>query len=247
MKNRGDECVFLDVTHLPADEVRDHFPHIHDKLMSLKIDMTRELIPVVPAAHYMCGGVHTDLKGQSTIKNLFVTGESACTGVHGANRLASNSLLEALVFSDAAFRQAQKIVGNKDDSIPVIPPWDERGTYNHDEWVLIAHDQKEVQRLMWDYVGIVRTGQRLRRAQRRIQLIADEVESFYKETKVTGPLLELRNICCTALLMIRSALFRKESRGLHCTTDCPDRDDANWLGDTLIRLDKTWLRPLDKR
>ncbi|MBN2104446.1 L-aspartate oxidase [bacterium] len=244
MKIRGDDCVYLDVTHLSADALRDHFPHIYEKLLSLKIDMTREPIPVVPAAHYMCGGVRTNLKGQSTIKNLFVTGESACTGVHGANRLASNSLLEALVFSFQAFQEALNTIRNKQFVMPHIPTWDERGTYNHDEWVLISHDQKEVQRLMWDYVGIVRTEERLQRAQRRIQLIANEVESFYKATKVTGPLLELRNICCTALLMIRSALFRKESRGLHYTTDYPDRDDEHWLGDTLIQCNKTRLFPL---
>jgi len=243
MKIRGDDCVYLDVTHLSADALHDRFPHIHEKLMSLKIDMTREPIPVVPAAHYMCGGVRTDLKGQSTIKNLFVTGESACTGVHGANRLASNSLLEALVFSYQAFQQSLSLIHDQTWAMPTIPSWDERGTYNQDEWVLISHDKKEVQRLMWDYVGIVRTEQRLQRAQRRIQLIADEVELFYKKTKVTGPLLELRNICCTAILMIRSALFRKESRGLHFTTDYPDRDDTHWLGDTVIQLDDIELCP----
>ena len=243
MKIRGDDCVYLDVTHLSADALHDRFPYIHEKLMSLKIDMTREPIPVVPAAHYMCGGVRTDLKGQSTIKNLFVTGESACTGVHGANRLASNSLLEALVFSYQAFQQSLSLIHDQTWAMPTIPSWDERGTYNQDEWVLISHDKKEVQRLMWDYVGIVRTEQRLQRAQRRIQLIADEVELFYKKTKVTGPLLELRNICCTAILMIRSALFRKESRGLHFTTDYPDRDDTHWLGDTVIQLDDIELCP----
>lgn len=246
LKISGDECVFLDITHLPAHAIRDHFPHIHERLMTLKIDMTREPIPVVPAAHYMCGGVLTDLYGQSTITNLFVTGECACTGVHGANRLASNSLLEALVFSEKAFERAIHLIKNEKLNIPEIPPWNDKGTYNHEEWVLIAHDQKEVQRLMWDYVGIVRSDQRLKRAQRRIQLIIEEVESFYKVTKVTGPLLELRNICCTALLLIRSALFRKESRGLHYTTDYPNRDDLHWLGDTVIQGDKIWLQPLKK-
>lgn len=247
LKISGDDCVFLDVTHLPAEDTRDHFPHIDEQLKSLKIDMTREPIPVVPAAHYICGGVWTDLNGHSSVHNLYVTGESACTGVHGANRLASNSLLEALVFSNQAFQNAVKLLKDSPPDIPEIPDWNEKGTYNHDEWVLIAHDQKEVQRLMWDYVGIVRSDQRLKRAQARILLIADEVEQFYKKTTVTGPLLELRNICCTALLIIRSALFRKESRGLHFTTDYPDRDDKNWHGNTLIHLERTWLHPIGKK
>jgi L-aspartate oxidase len=244
LKNRGEDCVYLDVTHRPAEEIRNRFPHIYNQLLPLKIDMTKEPIPVVPAAHYMCGGVVTDIHGRSTIQNLYVTGEASCTGVHGANRLASNSLLEALVFSNQAFKSGIESLKSSQKSIPDVPRWDDKGTFNHDEWVLIAHDQKEVQRLMWDYVGIVRSDQRLKRAQRRIQLIAEEVESFYKTTKVTAPLLELRNICCTALLMIRSALYRKESRGLHFTTDYPERNDSRWLGDTLIKAEKTWLAPL---
>jgi L-aspartate oxidase len=244
LKNRGDDCVYLDITHLPAEDIRNHFPHIYKQLLSLKIDMTKEPIPVVPAAHYMCGGVLTDIYGRSTIQNLYVTGEASCTGVHGANRLASNSLLEALVFSNQAFKSGIESLKSSRKPVPDVPHWNDKGTFNRDEWVLIAHDQKEVQRLMWDYVGIVRSDQRLIRAQRRIQLIAEEVESFYKTTKVTAPLLELRNICRTALLMIRSALYRKESRGLHFTTDYPERNDRHWLGDTLIKAEKTWLEPL---
>jgi L-aspartate oxidase len=243
LKIRGEECVFLDVTHFPAQVIKDRFPSIYGHLMSLKIDMTREPIPVVPAAHYMCGGVWTNLNGQSTIERLFVTGESACTGVHGANRLASNSLLEALVYSSHAFETALEIFRTQ-PVMPQIPPWDDKNTYDYDEWVLISHDQKEVQRLMWDYVGIVRSNQRLERARRRIELITEEVESFYKRTRVTGPLLELRNICCTALLIIRAALFRKESRGLHFNTDYPDRNDKEWLGDTLIDSVTIRLQPL---
>ncbi|MBN1782989.1 L-aspartate oxidase [bacterium] len=244
LKIRGDDCVFLDVTHIPAGELMDRFPHIYERLISLKIDMTREPIPVVPAAHYMCGGVWTDLVGQTTIRRLFATGESACTGVHGANRLASNSLLEALVFSYEAVQKAIHNLKIEKITVPEIPQWDDRGTYDHEEWVLIAHDQKEVQRLMWDYVGIVRSNQRMIRAQRRIELIAEEVEAFYKKTRVTGPLLELRNICCTALLVIRSALFRKESRGLHYNTDYPDIIDPDFLGDTMIQSGRTWIQPL---
>jgi len=246
MKKCGDECMFLDVTHLDADDVRTHFPHIDTELHKLNIDMTREPIPVVPAAHYMCGGVLTDLDGRCTIKGLYVTGETACTGVHGANRLASNSLLEALVFSKRAFENAVEYIDRGEvPSLPDIPAWDDSGTYDHEEWVLISHDKKEIQRLMWDYVGIVRSDERLRRAKRRIRLISEEIESFYKKTRVTTALLELRNLACVSLLMIRSALFRKESRGLHYTTDYPETDDQNWLCDTVIRAGKIFSQPLD--
>jgi L-aspartate oxidase len=244
LKKSGDDCVFLDVTHLDPDSIRSHFPHIHEKLLSLKIDMTREMIPVVPAAHYMCGGVLTDLEGRSTIEGLYVTGEAACTGVHGANRLASNSLLEAVVFSKRAFLSAVRYLETSPKKPPEIPGWNVEGTFDQEEWVLISHDQREIRRLMWDYVGIVRSDERLERANRRIQLIADEIEEFYKKTKVTAALLELRNISCVALLIIRCALFRKESRGLHYTTDYPNRDDVRWLGDTVIQENRTFFWPL---
>lgn len=247
MKKRGDECMFLDVTHLDAVKIRRRFPTIHERLMSLKIDMTAEWIPVVPAAHYLCGGIRTDLSGRSTIQGLYVTGEAACTGVHGANRLASNSLLEAVVFSKKAFLDSTGYLSRmKTRGIrpPDIPAWDDSGTYDQEEWVLISHDLREVRRLMWDYVGIVRSTERLERAGRRIDLIAGQVESFYKRTRVTAPLLELRNICRMASLIIRCALFRKESRGLHFTTDHPERDDRHWLGDTIVMGDRTYLEPL---
>jgi len=246
MKKRGDMCIYLDVTHLDAEKVRDRFPQINERLLSLKIDMTREPVPVVPAAHYMCGGVLTDLEGRSTIQGLFVTGEAACTGVHGANRLASNSLLEALVFSYNASRSAFEYAKDSEIKLPAIPPWNDKGTYDHEEWVLISHDQREIQRLMWDYVGIVRSDERLHRAGRRINLIAEEIENFYKKTKVTAPLLELRNLSCVAGLIIRSALFRKESRGLHYTTDYPVTDDSRWLGDTVIHGKEILLEPLSE-
>jgi len=244
MKKRGEPCVFIDVTHLEADKVRNHFPQINEKLLSLKIDMTRELIPVVPAAHYMCGGVLTDLEGRSTIRGLYVTGEAACTGVHGANRLASNSLLEALVFSERASLSAFQYLEATKINLSEILPWDDYGTFDHEEWVLISHDRREIQRLMRDYVGIVRSDERLQRAGRRIDLIEEEIEKFYKKTRVTSGLLELRNLSCVASLIIRSALFRKESRGLHFTTDYPERDDSRWLGDTVIHRDLIFLRPL---
>ena len=246
MKLRGDECVFLDITHHSPEAIKERFPNIYQKLSSLKIDMTREWIPVVPAAHYMCGGVWTNLNGRSTLQGLYVTGETACTGVHGANRLASNSLLEAVVFSKKAFEDAlQYRDQTKAQTIPEIPTWDDSGTYDHDEWVLISHDKREIQRLMWDYVGIVRSDERLERAARRIHLIAEEIELFYKKTRVTAPLLELRNIACVSSLIIRSALFRKESRGLHYTLDHLQRDDAHWLGDSILCQDQIRLQPLD--
>ena len=198
----------------------------------------------MPAAHYMCGGVLTDLDGHSTLKGLYVTGEAACTGLHGANRLASNSLLEALVFSKRAYENAVHYLKNNQIELPAIPPWNDEGTFNHEEWVLISHDRREIQRLMWDYVGIVRSDERLQRAGRRIELIAEQIEMFYKKTKVTPALLELRNIATVASLIIRSALFRKESRGLHYTTDYPERDDEHWLGDTVIQGENIELRPL---
>jgi L-aspartate oxidase len=244
MKKKGEDCVYLDITHLNSQKVRDRFPHINENLLSLKIDMTKELIPVVPAAHYMCGGVLTDLDGRSTINGLFVTGESACTGVHGANRLASNSLLEALVFSLRAYRKAIQYIENTNTKLPSVPIWNDEGTFNQEEWVLISHDQREIQRLMWNYVGIVRSNERLERARRRIDLIASEIENFYKKTKVTPALLELRNISCLASLIIKSALFRKESRGLHYNTDYPECDDKYWLGNTVIRGEKSFLHPL---
>jgi L-aspartate oxidase len=238
--------VYLDVTHLPPSDVKDRFPGIYDKLKSLKIDMTKEPIPVVPAAHYMCGGVLTDLWGRTTIRGLYATGETACTGVHGANRLASNSLLEALVFSARAYENASEYISKTAKPVPVIPRWDDKGTFNQEEWILISHDLREIQRLMWDYVGIVRSDERLIRARRRIALIAEEIERFYKKTKVTDPLLELRNVTCLALLIIRCALFRKESRGLHYNTDHPARNDGRWLGDTVIEKEKIRLHKLAK-
>lgn len=234
LKRHGDRCVYLDVTHLPAGKVRQRFPNIYRKCHSLGIDMTREPIPVVPAAHYMCGGVLTDLWGQTSIRRLFASGEVACTGVHGANRLASNSLLEALVFSHRALQKAVQIITKKPLESPPVPEWQEKGVFDSEEWVLISHDREEIQRLMWDYVGIVRSDHRLNRALRRVHLIAEEVEGFYKKTRVTNDLIELRNIATVAELIVRCALRRKESRGLHYTTDYPQTDDIHWKRDTII-------------
>ena len=234
MKIRGDDCVYLDVTHLSADALHDRFPYIHEKLMSLKIDMTREPIPVVPAAHYMCGGVRTDLKGQSTIKNLFVTGESACTGVHGANRLASNSLLEALVFAHRAALGAREEDGGASEGTPQVPAWSDEGTFDSEEWIVISHDRAEIQLLMTDYVSIVRSEKRLQRARERIHIILREIDEFYRRSPVRAALIELRNLATVAELVVRCAQMRKESRGLHYTIDYPEQDDEHWLKDTVI-------------
>ncbi|HID95120.1 MAG TPA: L-aspartate oxidase [Candidatus Latescibacteria bacterium] len=234
LKARGDDCVWLDVTHLDPEETRQRFPHIYERCKSVGIDMTLDPVPVVPAAHYMCGGVRTDLWGRTTIVNLYATGEVACTGVHGANRLASNSLLEALVFSRQAYQDSLTVVRDKGFTFPEIPDWNEENTFNAEEWVLLAHDRLEIQQLMWDYVGIVRSDLRLKRAQKRICLIAEEIEEFYKRTKVTPDLIELRNIATVAQLIIHCALARKESRGLHFNTDYPQQNDGKYLRDTVI-------------
>lgn len=235
LKRSGDQFVLLDLLHLSPARVREQFPHIYKTcLTKFKIDITSELVPVVPAAHYSCGGVVTDLEGRTSIENLYACGEVAMTGVHGANRLASNSLLEAIVFSHRAVNHAIASEGRSRTSLPDVPAWDESGTFDAEEWILIKHDKREIQELMWDYVGIVRSDLRLQRAFRRLQLIRDEIETFYKKTKVVEGLIELRNLATVADLIIRCAMDRKESRGLHYTTDFPQRDDVHWLRDTII-------------
>ena len=236
LKKSGAEYVYLDVTHLDAEAVKSHFPNIYRRCLEFKLDITTELVPVVPAAHYVCGGVVTDLNGRTSISGLYACGEVSMTGVHGANRLASNSLLEAIVYSHRAAEDIKQRRFPK-EAIPDIPGWDDSGTINGEEWVVISHDRREIQQVMWDYVGIVRSTARLERAQRRIQLILKEVTDFYKRTKVTEGLIELRNLACVADIIIRSALMRHESRGLHFTTDYPKLDDANCLVDTIITSD----------
>ena len=234
LKKRGEDYVLLDATHLDKEGLRSHFPTIYQKCLSYNLDVTEEPIPVVPAAHYICGGVVTDLDGRTSIEGLFAGGEVACTGVHGANRLASNSLLEAVVFSDRAVKGTVKYWKEHKGKLPLIPTWSDEGTFDPEEWVLISHDKQEIQRLMWDYVGIVRATHRLKRAQERIQLIAKEVEDFYRKTRVTEGLIELRNITTVALLIIESAMRRKESRGLHYILDYPNTDDKHWKKDTIL-------------
>jgi len=235
LKKSGDNFVYLDITHKNSQEIKSRFPNIYQSCLKFGIDITKDPIPVVPAAHYMCGGVLTDIHGRTTLKNLYASGETACTGVHGANRLASNSLLEAHVFSHQVYQDIIKYYNFKSlPDFPDFPRWNDEGTYNHEEWVLISHDKEEVQTLMWDYVGIVRSNLRLKRAQRRVNLIAREVENFYKKTIITEGIIELRNLTQVAQLIINCAIHRKESRGLHYTTDYPERDDRHWMKDTIL-------------
>lgn len=221
MKREGHDCVYLDISHRPAAFVQQHFPMIYAKLLPLGIDITKQPIPVVPAAHYTSGGVVTDLAGRTDLSNLYAIGEVACTGLHGANRLASNSLLECLVFGAAA---ATDLV----ERLPKIaaPPepraWDESKVTNSDEEVVVAHNWDEVRRFMWDYVGIVRSTRRLERARHRSRLMLREISEYYWSFRVTQDLLELRNLALVAGLIIRSAISRRESRGLHYTIDYPD-------------------------
>jgi len=236
LKRSGDECVYLDVTHLDIDFLRRRFPHIYGQCLSYGIDIARNWIPVVPAAHYMCGGVVVNLDGQTAIEGLYACGEVAHTGIHGANRLASNSLLEAVVFAHRSAQAAVQEVSSKARfSFPDIPPWSAEGTFDSEEWVVISHDRAEIQLLMTDYVGIVRSDKRLKRAQERMHIVLREIDEFYRRTPVTSELIELRNLATVAELVIRSALMRKESRGLHYTIDYPHRDDQHWLKDTIIR------------
>jgi L-aspartate oxidase len=234
MKKSGEACVFLDLTHKTSDSIRNRFPNIYGHCLEFGLDITKEWIPVVPAAHYMCGGVVVDLSGSTTINGLFACGEVAFTGVHGANRLASNSLLEAVVFAEPALEQANRYLNRTKIKVPKILPWNIDGTFNQDEWVFLVHDRHVIREVMWDYVGIVRSDFRLGRALRRLDVIASEVEEFYKKTVITNDLIELRNIATVAQLIVRSALTRKESRGLHYNTDYPQRDDKNWKIDTYI-------------
>lgn len=224
MKKSGADCVFLDMRHIGKTELMHEFPNIYAKCLSIGIDMSKDLIPVVPAAHYMCGGIMVDENSKSSIQNLYACGECASTGLHGANRLASNSLLEALVFAHRAFETAIKEI-ERIQNCETIPDWNDQGTSQSNEDILVTHNLREVQRIMSDYVGIVRSDFRLERAERRLKLIYDETESFYKKTKVSVPLCELRNLIQVAYIIIKSATLRKESRGLHYTTDYPFKND----------------------
>lgn len=235
MKRRGDHHVWLDVTHLTGNKLKRRFPNIYGHCLDLGLDIAQDYIPVVPAAHYICGGVVTDPLGQTSIRNLCAAGEVAHTGLHGANRLASNSLLEAVVFAKRAFRRIMEDGIIQQTDFPEIPPWDETGVVRSEESVLISHDRESIKRLMWDYVGIVRSNRRLERARTRMTFLINDVTRFYRTTRLTPDLVELRNLVVVAELIIRCALMRKESRGLHENVDYPARDDKRWLRDTIVR------------
>lgn len=219
MKKRGLDCVYLDISHKPASFLGEHFPNIMARCLELGIDITREPIPVVPAAHYTCGGIVTDLKARTSIAGLYAAGEATCSGLHGANRLASNSLLECLVFAEAA---ANDILAQTALELPKLPEWDASRVSDPDEEVVISHNWDELRRFMWGYVGIVRTTKRLQRAQHRIRLLTREIEEFYSNFRVSHDLIELRNLVMTADLIVRCALKRHESRGLHFSRDYPE-------------------------
>lgn len=237
MKKHGWDYVYLDATNVPDNKLKNEFPNIYNQCLHEGIDIKKDFIPVVPAAHYICGGIVTDLNGKTSLTNLYCVGEAGMTGVHGANRLASNSLLEALVYSNEAGNDCRQYFTSKKSAFNIklkdIPEWDESGTVNTEEWILISQDKTEIKQLMSNYVGIVRSDLRLHRALRRINLIQKEIENFYKKTRVTRELLELRNIGLIAYLIIKSALMRKESRGLHYNTDYPKASNK-FLKDTII-------------
>ena len=219
MKRHGLDCVYLDISHQPAEFIRTHFPTIYERCRQLGIDITKEPIPVVPAAHYTCGGVMVDQNGRTDLPGLYAAGEVTCSGLHGANRLASNSLLECLVYARAA---TDDMIKNPQETPESLPSWDESRVTDADEEIVISHNWDELRRFMWDYVGIVRTTKRLLRAQHRIRLLTREIDEFYANFRISHDLLELRNLVQTADLIVQSALRRKESRGLHYSRDYPD-------------------------
>jgi L-aspartate oxidase len=232
MKRTGSDCVYLDISHKPADFIRSHFPTVSQRCLEFGIDICTQAIPVVPAAHYTCGGVMVDTSGRTDVKHLYAIGETSFTGLHGANRMASNSLLECLVYAESAAADISTLLPLVDAPM-AAPPWDESQVTDSDEDVVISHNWDELRRFMWDYVGIVRTDKRLQRALHRAQLLQEEIKEYYSNYKVSNDLLELRNLAMVAELMIRCAISRKESRGLHYTLDYPET--AATARDTILQ------------
>jgi len=243
LKRSGDEFVYLDLTHLPPDEIRDRFPHIYTRCRQFGLDITREPIPIVPAAHYSCGGVVTDLEARTSLARLFAAGEVACSGVHGANRLASNSLLEALVFADHAAARTRELLAEDGFSLGDLPGLaadctpanDARRQTNEVSPEFLRHMRLLVQTLMWTHVGIVRSNHRLSQALRELRILESAVETLYQSSRISEELLEIRNLVTVGKLIVESALIRHESRGLHFNVDYPERDDQEWVRDTLLR------------
>ena len=237
MKRLGSDCVYLDISHRSPDFILHHFPTVKARCLELGIDITRDPMPVVPAAHYTCGGVMVDQHSRTDIANLYAIGETSFTGLHGANRMASNSLLECLVYGRSAAQHMMANLDQDQNKPPLqINPWDESQVTDSDEDVVISHNWDELRRFMWDYVGIVRTNKRLQRALRRAELLQQEINEYYSNYKVSNDLLELRNLATVAELIIRSALSRKESRGLHYTLDYPNALDK--AEDTILYPNK---------
>lgn len=232
MKKGGFDSVFLDISHKPKDFILDHFPNIAESCEQFGYDLTKQPIPVVPAAHYSCGGILTNLQGRTDMKRLYAVGESSCTGLHGANRLASNSLLECLVIAESAADDIRSRLAKGRLEIPQLPAWDESQVSDPDERIVVSHNWDEMRRFMWDYVGIVRTDKRLQRARNRVELLQEEIIEYYGNFKVSNDLIELRNLATIAELTIECALTRKESRGLHYTLDYPHMQD--FVQDTIL-------------
>jgi L-aspartate oxidase len=233
MKRLGAECLYLDISFKPPEFITSHFPNIYKRCLEYGFDMTKEPLPVVPAAHYTCGGVVAGIDGRTDLDGLYAVGESTFTGLHGANRLASNSLLECLVFGESTANHINQHW--QDFTVEAdIPDWDESRVTDSDEEVVVSHNWDELRRFMWDYVGIVRTNKRLQRAMRRASLLIHEIDEYYSNFRVTNDLIELRNLVMTASLIIQCAMLRHESRGLHYTLDYPAPDNSKPPQDTIL-------------
>jgi L-aspartate oxidase len=247
MKRGGLDYVMLDISHKPAEFIRAHFPNVYETCRQFGYDMTRDPIPVVPAAHYTCGGVITDLQARTDLPGLYAIGECAFTGLHGANRLASNSILECLVFAQAAAEDIGARLEKSEPATTDLPPWDESRVTDADEQIVVSHNWDELRRGMWDYVGIVRTTKRLERAQHRVDLLKEEIRDYYRNFKISNDLIELRNLVLVAELIIRSAMARQESRGLHFTRDYPKTDPKLATRDTVLMPPSFELAPAVRR